>query len=74
MTLVEIKAAVDAGKTVCWKNSAYVVKKMKNGSYEIVCTLNGYMVGLTWANGVTMNGKPEDFYVASTGTAPTECA
>lgn len=65
MTLEEIKAAVDAGFTVHWSNPLYKVERWSNGSYEIVCQDNGHAIGLTWLDGVTMNGKPEDFYIAA---------
>lgn len=69
MTLEEIKAAVRAGKTVCHGTRAYEVRlsQYRDGSGEqwlIVCTFNDYAIGLTWRDGVTMNGKPEDFFIA----------
>ncbi len=64
MTLQEIKDAVNAGKIVHWASGAYVVRKGKHDDWNIVCTLNNYTVGLTWTDGVTMNGKPEEFFVA----------
>lgn len=63
MTLEEIMAAVDAGKTVHMASDAYVVQKWSNG-YHIVCPSTGYACGLTWRDGVTMNEKPERFYLA----------
>lgn len=66
MTLEEIKAAVDSGAVVCWKNNAYQVVKGASG-YLVKCVLNGHCIGLTWADGVTMNGDPEDFYVKQGG-------
>lgn len=62
MTLEEIKAAVDAGKTVCWANTAYEVQKWSTG-YIVVYIHNDSAIGLTWRDGVTMNGKPEDFFI-----------
>jgi len=62
MTLQEIKAAVEAGKAVHWSNDAYKVVKDKLGQWLIVCTLNDYTIGLTWQDGVTLNGREEDFY------------
>lgn len=62
MNLQEIKSAIAAGNTVCWKNPMYVVRK--NGNlYDVECTANGDSVGLTWIDGVTMEGKEEDFFV-----------
>ncbi len=63
MTLDEIKAAVLSGKTVHWCNQAYKVTHYK-GEFSIVCTLNGHSIGLTWRDEVTMNGKPEEFFIA----------
>lgn len=64
MTLDEIKAAVAAGKTVHWKSSSYTVELDTAGQWLIHCAFNGHCVGLTWRDGVTMNGEPGDFYVA----------
>ena len=64
MTLDEIKSAVDAGKVVHWKNYAYRVIKDKLGRYLTLCVMNQDCVGLTHRDGVTMNGKPKDFFVA----------
>ena len=62
MTLQEIKEAVDNGKTVYWENGNYtVVKNDKNGEYFIKAS-NGYCIGLTWADGKTLNGKEEEFF------------
>lgn len=72
MTLDEIKAAVDRGETVCWSHDGYVVEKWQptqlhpEGTYEIVYLRNRHAIGLTWLDGVTMNGRPEDFYVKGT--------
>lgn len=64
MTLSEIKKAVESGKTVYWKNPSYEVVKQQNGEWVIKCTLNNnYIIGLTWTDGETMNGKPEDFLI-----------
>ncbi len=62
MTLSEIKAAVSAGRTVHWKQPTYRVI-CSLGQWLIACEFNGHCIGLTWTDGVTMNGKPEDFYV-----------
>lgn len=61
MTLEEIKTAVDAGKTVCWQNGYYKVVKSRL-DYIIKCG-NGSCISLTWADGVTMNGKEADFFI-----------
>jgi len=63
MTLEEIKQAVEAGKNVYHGNRAYRVIKDNIGQWLIVCSINNYTIGLTWRDGVTMNGKPEEFFV-----------
>ena len=61
MRLEEIKQAIDEGKTVRWSNSLYKVVKT-NDNYDILCT-NGYCIGLTWQDGVTLNGDEKAFYI-----------
>jgi len=63
MTLEQIKAAVLAGKIVYWMNNGYTVAEDSTGQWFIVCTANDSAIGLTWQDGVTMNGKPEQFYI-----------
>lgn len=68
MTTQEIKTAVDSGKVVNWKQPNYIViKDTSNSDYLIKCTTNNSCIGLTWADGVTLNGNEEDFYVESKG-------
>lgn len=62
MTLEQIKTSIDQGKKVYWKNLAYDVIKDKIGQYLIVCNLNNYTIGLTWLDGITMNGEESDFF------------
>jgi hypothetical protein len=62
MTLDEIKQAVDRGETVHHQSPHYVVVKDSLGEYLIKCPSNDYCIGLTWQDGVTMNGKPEEFF------------
>lgn len=62
MTLNEIKQALDQGKSVYWSNPAYYVHKDKLGQYLITFAPNGSTIGLTWQDGITLNGKKEDFY------------
>ena len=64
MKLEEIKQAINEGKTVKWSNSLYTVKKYGN-EYNIICSGNGYCIGLTWMDGVTMNGQEKDFYISN---------
>ena len=72
MTLTEIKSAVLAGKTVHWKNEGYrVIHAPKIGEFLIRFDYNESMTGLTWADGVTMNEREEDFFVASKSVTAT---
>lgn len=65
MKLQEIKEAVLAGRTVHWKNAGYrVIHAPKIGEFLIRFDYNESMTGLTWADGVTMNEREEDFFVA----------
>lgn len=63
MTTHEIKTAVDQGRTVHWSQPNYIVAKDTYGEYYIKCTTNNSCIGLTWADGVTLNGNEEDFYI-----------
>ena len=68
MTLDEIQTAVRAGQRVHWKNIGYTVGRWvrKNGTEQwLIVHASGNSTGLTRADGVTMNEKPEDFFVAS---------
>ena len=62
-SLSDIKEAVLAGKTVHWKTEAYRVVCDSIGQWLIVCPSTNGCWGLTWADGVTMNGAIEDFFV-----------
>lgn len=66
MKLDEIKAAVDAGKIVHWKSTAYRVVEGKPGHLIGYCpgSKNEHYIGLTHQDGVTMNGAEQDFFVA----------
>ena len=71
MKLQEIKDAVLAGKTVHWKSGGYEVMRDKVGQWFIICCFNGSLTSLTWADGVTMNEREEDFFVASKSVTAT---
>lgn len=62
MALEEIKAAVLAGKTVHWMNTGYVVVHDSKDQWLIKFLPNDHCIGLTWADGVTLNGQPQDFF------------
>lgn len=63
MEVSEIQVAVSSGLVVCWKSPEYqVVRSEVDGRFFIKCLPNGHCIGLTWADGVTLNGNPDDFY------------
>lgn len=58
-TADEIRAAVDRGQTVYSDTHSYVVTKGSGQMaehYFIRCLSNGYVTGLTWRDGQTLNG------------------
>lgn len=58
MTLQEIKEAVDTGKVVHWSNEGYrVVYKY------LIEHKNGHCIGLIHADGITLNGTEDQFYI-----------
>lgn len=61
MTLNEIKAALAQGKRVFHQNANYEVIRDNLDQYLIKCRSNDYCIGLTWKDGKTLNGKPEEF-------------
>lgn len=61
MSTNEIKAAVEAGRTVHWASPAYTVIKDSIGQW-FIRHVSGHLIGLTHADGLTLNGKPEDFF------------
>lgn len=63
MKLIEIKNALAEGRKVYHGNQNYEVIRDKIGQYLIVCSINGYTIGLTHKDGQTMNGKEEDFFI-----------
>ena len=69
MTLAEITAAVDAGKTVHWRTKSYTVRRgQSSGDTDparyFICHAGGHCISLTWSDGVTLNGKEIDFCLA----------
>lgn len=64
MTLAEIKRAIEEGLRVCWMNQSYeVVRSEALGEYFISCPATGSSIRLTHADGRTLNGKEEEFFV-----------
>lgn len=73
MTLDEIKTAVRAGHKVHWASEAYEVslshyRGTGGEQWLIKCVHNNSCIGLTHADGVTMNGQPEDFFIGQNVT------
>ncbi|WP_386629847.1 hypothetical protein [Sulfitobacter geojensis] len=64
MTRDEIKVAVDAGQTVHWANTGYVVHKDRLGQYLITYQPNGSCIGLTDQGGQRLNGREAEFFIA----------
>ncbi|AUQ56281.1 hypothetical protein PhaeoP18_03486 (plasmid) [Phaeobacter piscinae] len=64
ITLEDIKAAVDAGQTVHWVNTGYVVHKDRLGQYLITYLPNDSCIGLTDRGGHRLNGREVEFFVA----------
>jgi len=67
MTLAQIKSAIAEGKKVYWSNEGSQVILDSKGQYLIKCAWNGHCVGLTWADGVTMNGREDQFFILEQG-------
>ncbi len=63
MTADQIKAAVDSGKKVYWSHKGYEVVMDRIGQYLIVCKQNKHCIGLTWQDGVTLNGNGSQFFI-----------
>jgi hypothetical protein len=63
MKLNEIIEAVNKGKIVHWKNEGYRVIKDDQGQFLIECSHNKNVIGLTWSDGVTLNGEEKDFFI-----------
>ena len=71
MTLQEIKNAVESGKTVHWATKAYTVLKdqLRDGTHQWLIAYNhgqrdASYIGLTCRDGVTVNGRPDQFFIA----------
>ena len=57
MKIAEIKRAVDEGLKVHWQNREYgVISSSLHSRYLIRSIATGHCIGLTWADGVTLNG------------------
>jgi len=62
MYLEQIKQAIEKGHSVFWANTNYRVIKDSIGQYLIHSQCNDVYWGLTHRDGITMNGKPEQFF------------
>jgi hypothetical protein len=64
-TISEIKKAVDKGLTVKSGNDSYDVIKNKHGEYLIVCSFNGYTIGLHGQAGTKYENvlNADDIYI-----------
>lgn len=60
MNLEQIKQAISDGKTVYWSTLSYIVIKVNN---DYFIKNDRYLIGLVWADGKTLNGKQEDFFI-----------
>ena len=69
MNIEDIKTAVDAGESVHWANTGYVVRKDSLGQYLIVYLPNGSAIGLTNRAGTQLNGAEGEFFIADTEIA-----
>jgi len=64
MTLPQIKQAVDRGTLVYWRSIDCPVRKDQTTG-EYVIGDEKYSIGLTHQDGVTLNGRPEEFAVVA---------
>ena len=60
MNLEQIKQAISDGKKVYYLSLAYIVIKVNN---DYFIKNDRYLIGLVWADGQTLNGKQEDFFI-----------
>ncbi|GGA23166.1 MULTISPECIES: hypothetical protein [Salipiger] len=72
MNIAEIKAAVDAGKSVHWANEGYRVHRDGLGQYLITFVRNGSTIGLTDRSGQRLNGAEADFFISEPGQDAVE--
>ena len=61
MNLEQIRAAQKLGLTVHWANEGYTVHD--NSIVWAFGTPKANSIGLTWSDGKTMNGQPDEFFV-----------
>ena len=61
MNLEQIRAAQKLGLTVHWANEGYTVHD--NSIVWMFGTPKANSIGLTWSDGKTLNGQPDEFFV-----------
>jgi len=72
MTLAEILRAVDEGLLVHWQTPSYVIERLQAGRGCVIrCLATGHCIGLTWADGKTLNGREDEFFVGTGSTIET---
>jgi hypothetical protein len=65
MKSAEIRRAVDEGQKIFWSNPSYeVIKGNSPGEYFIRCLSTGHCISLTHADGITLNGAENEFFIA----------
>jgi hypothetical protein len=63
MKLSEIHRSIGEGLKVHWQNYDYEVVRAKNtDKYYIKSLSTGHCISLTWGDGITINGKEEEFF------------
>lgn len=62
LTAGQIIELLYQGFRVYWKTKAYEVKRDHLGQYNIVSWYHNSTIGLTHQDGVTLNGKPDEFF------------
>jgi len=71
MTLAEILRALDEGLPVHWQNPGYVVERSAGGATCVIRSLStGHCISLTWADGITLNGMEDEFFIGQGSTLP----
>jgi len=65
MNLNEIKEAVLSGKKVFWATDNYEVIVDNLDQWMIHSKCNDHYIGLTWRDGTTVNGNPNEFYIGN---------
>lgn len=66
MTLLEIKTSLAMGHRVYWQTLLYEVTSVVSQegiNYYITCNTTQHKIGLVWADGLTLNGREEDFFL-----------